>query len=69
VKHLDLTIETDSDGRHVVVFPELHDELAAPSQYEDRLSWIQDSFSKFLVTVRDLDTLRSGPYIKSIAQQ
>jgi hypothetical protein len=63
VNNIDLTIETDGEGRNVIVFPALENELAAPDQYEDRLSWIQSSFSKFLDSVRDLDQLRSRAHI------
>jgi len=59
VSNLELSFETDSEGRHSVVFSARQDELIPPRNYDERLSWIKASFSKFLLTVRDLEALRS----------
>ena len=55
---LDITIETDREGNHVVVFPGRREELIPPRYYDERLSWIKASFDRFIASVHDLNLLR-----------
>ena len=55
---LDLIIETDKHGKHVVVFPSRREELIAPSDYEQKLLWIKTSFQLFLARVREFESIR-----------
>lgn len=55
---LDLAIETDKHGEHVVVFPGRREELIPPRDYDEKLHWIKRSFETFLSTVRDLEAVR-----------
>jgi hypothetical protein len=55
---LDLTIETDKHGEHVVFFPGRAEELIPPRDYDEKLHWIKRSFDTFLSTVHDLEAVR-----------
>lgn len=61
--NLDLTIETDREGNHVVVFPGRREELMLPRFYDERLTWIQSSFARFFESVTDLESLRKSAHI------
>lgn len=56
---LDVAIATNKDGENFVVFPGQPQELVPPQPYDERLSWIQSSFSKFLERVEEIEMLRS----------
>jgi len=60
---LEVTIETDKHGEHVVVFPGRREELIPPRDYDERLQWIQNSFETFLLRVRELEAIRRAMLI------
>lgn len=55
---LDLTIETDKHGDHVVFFSGRREELIPPRDYDEKLHWIKRSFESFLAQVNDLEAVR-----------
>jgi hypothetical protein len=62
-RNLDLTIETDRNGEHVIVFPGRYENLVAPQLHEDKMEWIRSSYNTFFARVREFDSLkRRGEY-------
>jgi hypothetical protein len=55
---LDVTIETNSDGENVVVFPARREDLNPPSEYEEKLEWIKLSMETFLHHLHEIDDVR-----------
>ncbi|MBS2001867.1 MAG: hypothetical protein U0103_22705 [Candidatus Obscuribacterales bacterium] len=58
VRNLDLTIETDRNGDHFVVFPRRYENLVAPELHDEKLQWIRSSYDTFLARVREFEELR-----------
>lgn len=54
-RNLDLTIESDSDGRYVISYATKTGELIPPDLHELRMEWIRSSFESFFQRVRELD--------------
>lgn len=57
-RNLDLTIETDRNGDHFIVYPRRSENLVAPEQHEEKMDWIRSSYDTFLARVREFDSLR-----------
>ncbi|MBS1956776.1 MAG: hypothetical protein JST89_21485 [Cyanobacteria bacterium SZAS-4] len=57
-RNLDLTIETDRNGNHFVVFPRRYENLMTPELHEEKMDWIRSSYDTFLERVREIDSLR-----------
>ncbi len=57
-RNLDLTIETDRNGEHFVVFPRRYENLVTPELHEDKLEWIRSSYDTFLARVREFEALK-----------
>lgn len=55
--NLDVTIATDKNGNHVVVFPGHRDELLPPEEHYAKMNWIRASFKSFLRRVRERELL------------
>jgi hypothetical protein len=58
VRTLDVTIETNTDGDNVVVFPARKEDIDPPFEYEEKLEWIRLSVDTFLRHVREIDDVR-----------
>jgi hypothetical protein len=58
VRNLDLTIETDRNGEHFVVFPRRYENLVTPEAHEDKMNWIRTSYDTFLERVREFEALK-----------
>ncbi len=58
VRNLDLTIETDRNGEHFVVFPRRYENLVPPELHAEKMEWIRSSFDPFLEHVREFELLK-----------
>ncbi|MDZ4836781.1 MAG: hypothetical protein SGJ27_23620 [Candidatus Melainabacteria bacterium] len=54
----DHSFKLDSRGENVIVFSNNHKNFIAPSNYEERLDWIQKSFDSFIHVVREKDSVK-----------
>lgn len=62
-RNLDLTIETDRNGEHIIVYPGRYENLVTPQQHADKMDWIRSSYDTFLEHVREFESLRKrAPY-------
>jgi hypothetical protein len=57
-RNLDLTIETDRNGEHFVVFPRRYENLVTPELHEDKMNWIRNSYDTFFARVREFEALK-----------
>ena len=57
-RNLDVTIETDRNGDHFIVFPRRYENLVAPQLHEEKMDWIRSSYDTFLARVREFDSLK-----------
>ncbi|HEY9676542.1 MAG TPA: hypothetical protein V6C76_00970 [Drouetiella sp.] len=63
VRNLDLTIQTDKNGQHVIVFPNRYESLVAPESSADKMEWIRSSYDSFIEHVRERNVFRRhAPY-------
>lgn len=56
VLNLDLTIEADQNGEHIVVFPRRFQDLTPPLGHDEKMAWIRRSFETFYQCLRELDS-------------
>ena len=61
VRAFNISIQRDGDGKHVVRFPKLKEELFVPESHADRLEWIRQSCARFLTRVREKEELIRVP--------
>lgn len=54
----DHTFKLDERGEYVIVFPNTSKNFIAPTNYEERLKWIQSSFDSFIDVVREKDQVK-----------
>jgi hypothetical protein len=54
----DHTFKLGPQGEYVIVFPASSKNFIAPTNYEERLHWIQKSFDSFIHVVREKDSVK-----------